>query len=168
MTDRQKSYILGYVKGYEEKLVRTVSYEVGIPAFSKLMDSIDYEVGMQNGEFDGEKAGRGIVYEDRDDFSAGTYGEEFKESIIESLKNDGPVFPDFGAGFTQPPEYPLYLDTQVTDLCEDFKDVLSKTLLSAKMGSGFVSTDVLEDLYDQIDLIEQKLVMEQVDDYYGR
>lgn len=169
MTDREKAYILGYVMGYRDELVRTISYEVGVSAYSKLMDSIDYAAGMQNGQFDGKNAAKGIVYENRDDFFAGNYEEHFRESIRQSTINDGPVFAGFGSGYTQPPGYPLYLDTQVTDLCEELKKVLSEALLSARCSTGFVTfDDMIEDIYDQVDAIEQKLVMEQVDEYYGR
>ena len=166
MTDRQKAYVLGFVTGYKEELVRTLSYEIGVPSFCTLQDSNDYEAGRLNGEFEGKNAANEMVYEDEEAYFAGTFGDDFKQSIRESLVNDGPIVP--GPGYMQPPGFPLYLDTQLTDLCEELKNVLSHIILTSRMGSGVVSTDVLDNLYDQVDDIEQKVVMEQVDDYYGR
>ena len=163
MSDRQKAYILGYVTGYKEELVRSLLYEVGVPTFCKLQDSNDYEAGRLNGEFDGKNSIADIVYGDDEE---GIFRDDFRESIRKSVVNDEPIVP--GPGFTQPPGYPLYLDTQMTDLCEEIKNYLSQTMLSERNGSGMVSLDVLGSLYDQVDDIEQKVVMEQVDEYYGR
>lgn len=168
MRDSQKSYILGYVMGFKEELVRTISYEVGVPTYAKLVDNSDFEAGQQNGRFDGGFAAKDVVYKDGDDFFAGTFGDDFKSGIWESMKGNGYVDPCAGPGYMQPPGFPLYLDTQLTDLCEEIKNVLSQAILSDRMRSGVVSTDILDSLYDQIDEIEQKIVMEQVDDYYGR
>jgi|GEM_PF-3637052 len=165
MTDRQKAYVLGFVTGYKEELARTLSYEIGAPTFCRLQESTSFEVGRLNGGFEGKNYANDIVYEGERDFCAGTYGDDFRQTIGESLINDGPVnCPEY----LQPPGYSLYLDTQLTDLCEDLKTVLSQAMLSDRNGSGFVSKDTLNSLFDQVDEIERKVVMEQVDDYYGR
>ena len=168
MTDRQKAFVLGYAMGYKEELAQTLMIEVGKGDYTNLMASNDYESGHQQGAFDGESMAYDLLYKDNSEFCSNAFGLDFNKSIREAMKGDGFLDPCAGPGFTQPPGYPLYLDTTATDLCEEIKNVLSEVLLSAKLGSGFVSTDVLEKIFDQIDGIEQRFVMEQVDDYYGR
>ena len=168
MTERQKAFVLGYVMGYKEELARTMVYEIGADAYMELMANSAFEEGRHDGGFDGEVMARDLVYEDDSAFRHNAYSYNYTESLKSAMKSEGHLNPCAGPGFTQPPAYPLYLDTEMTDLCEELKNALGEAIISTNFGGEIITRDALERLYDQVDDIEQRIIMEQVDDYYGR